>query len=54
MSRNVSLFAIVIFVKSLLDAADTGDYAIDDGKWIQVPLLKRYVTFGVQPVVTGP
>jgi len=33
--------------------ADTGEYAIDDGKWQPVPLLKKLVTFGVQPA-TGP
>jgi hypothetical protein len=33
---------------------DDGDYAIDDGKWQPVPLLKKLVTFGVQPVVTTP
>jgi hypothetical protein len=33
-------------------ADDTGDYAIDDGKWTPVPLLKKVVPFGVQPVVT--
>jgi hypothetical protein len=31
---------------------DDGDYAIDDGKWVTVPLLKKFVTFGVQPVLT--
>jgi hypothetical protein len=31
---------------------DDGDYAIDDGKWQAVPLLKKLVTFGVQPVAT--
>jgi hypothetical protein len=36
------------------DAFDTGSYAIDDGKWTSVPLLKKSVTFGVQPVVAGP
>jgi hypothetical protein len=36
------------------EAFDTGYYAIDDGKWTSVPLLKKNVTFGVQPVVTGP
>jgi hypothetical protein len=36
------------------DALDTGYYAIDDGKWTSVPLLKKAVTFGVQPVVAGP
>lgn len=35
------------------DQTDTGTYAIDDGKWQPVPLLKKLVTFGVQPV-TGP
>jgi hypothetical protein len=29
---------------------DTGDYAIDGGKWTPVPWLKRTVYFGVQPV----
>jgi hypothetical protein len=36
------------------DALDTGYYAIDDGKWTSVPLLRKYVPFGVQPVLTGP
>jgi hypothetical protein len=36
------------------EAFDTGDYAVDDGKWTSVPLLRKYVPFGVQPVVTGP
>ena len=30
---------------------DPGYYAIDDGKWQPVPLVKKLVTFGVQPVV---
>jgi hypothetical protein len=34
------------------DALDTGDYAVDDGKWVSVPLLKKVVTFGTQPVTT--
>jgi hypothetical protein len=34
-------------------ALDTGEYAIDDGKWISVPLLKKTVTFGVQPTTTA-
>src|SRR6266550_1659545 len=29
-----------------------GKYAIDDGKWQPVPLLKKLVTFGVQPVTS--
>jgi hypothetical protein len=33
---------------------DDGDYAIDDDKWQPVPLLKKLVTFGVQPIVTTP
>jgi hypothetical protein len=33
-------------------AYDTGYYAIDDGKWTPVPLIKTNRTFGVQPVVT--
>jgi hypothetical protein len=38
------------------DVLDPGYYAIDDGKWLEMPLLKKTVTFGVQPVVvtTGP
>jgi hypothetical protein len=31
-------------------ADDTGDYALDGGKWTAVPWLKRAVTFPVQPV----
>ena len=31
---------------------DDGDYAIDDGKWQPMPLLKKFVTFGVQPVAS--
>jgi hypothetical protein len=30
-------------------ALDTGDYALDGGKWIPVPLIERSFTFGVQP-----
>jgi hypothetical protein len=33
---------------------DDGDYAIDDDKWQPVPLVKKLVTFGVQPLVTTP
>ncbi len=33
---------------------DDGDYAVDDGKWQSVPLLKKLVTFGIQPPITGP
>ena len=37
------------------DVVDTGYYAVDDGKWTSVPLLKKLVPFGVQPVTTtGP
>lgn len=38
------------------EAVDDGDYAIDGGKWQPVPVLKKQVTFGVQPapVVTSP
>jgi hypothetical protein len=36
------------------DSFDPGYYAVDDGKWVQVPLLRKLVTFGVQPVTTGP
>jgi hypothetical protein len=32
------------------DQTDTGEYAIDDGKWQPVPLVKKLVTFGLQPV----
>ena len=34
------------------DQLDAGQYAIDDGKWQPVPLLKKLVTFGVQPVTS--
>ena len=30
---------------------DPGYYAIDDGKWQPMPLVKKLVTFGVQPIV---
>jgi hypothetical protein len=30
-------------------ALDTGDYAVDGGKWTPVPLIERSFTFGVQP-----
>jgi hypothetical protein len=30
---------------------DPGYYAIDGGKWLPVPLVKKLLTFGVQPVV---
>jgi hypothetical protein len=33
---------------------DPGSYAVDDGKWQPVPLVKKLVTFGVQTVVTTP
>jgi hypothetical protein len=33
---------------------DDGDYAIDDGNWQPVPLFKKLVTFGAQPVTTTP
>jgi hypothetical protein len=36
------------------EAYDTGYYAVDDGKWTSVPLFKKIVPFGVQPVVPGP
>jgi hypothetical protein len=33
------------------DSLDTGTYAVDDGKWQSVPLLKKLVPFGTpQPV----
>ena len=35
------------------DEIDTGQYAVDDGKWQDVPYLKKLVTFGTpQPVST--
>ena len=34
-------------------ADDTGEYALDDGKWLPVPWLERSVSFGVQPVTAG-
>jgi len=34
-------------------ADDTGEYAIDDGKWIPVPWLERSVQFGTQPFTAG-
>ena len=39
-----------------LTSDDTGDYALDGGKWTAVPWLKRFVNFGVQPVLppAGP
>jgi hypothetical protein len=36
------------------EAYDTGYYAVDDGKWTSVPLFRKIVPFGVQPVVPGP
>jgi hypothetical protein len=33
---------------------DPGSYAIDDGKWQPVPLVKKLVTFGVQPIFATP
>jgi hypothetical protein len=37
------------------DALDDGDYAVDGGKWQPVPVLKKLITFGVQPpVVASP
>lgn len=35
------------------DADDPGDYALDGGKKIPVPLSPRFVTFGVQPVAAA-
>jgi hypothetical protein len=39
-----------------LTADDTGDYALDGGKWTPVPWLKKVVPFGVPPVAlpAGP
>jgi len=34
-------------------ADDTGEYAIDGGKWIPVPWLERTVLFGTQPFTVG-
>lgn len=31
-------------------ASDTGDFALDGGRWNAVPLLTKSITFGVQPV----
>jgi hypothetical protein len=37
------------------DTLDDGDYALDGGKWQPVPVLKKLITFGVQPpVVSSP
>jgi hypothetical protein len=33
---------------------DPGDYSIDDGKWIALPVLQKRVPFGVQPASTNP
>jgi hypothetical protein len=30
-------------------ALDTGDYSIDGGKWVSVPLVEKIQPFGVQP-----
>jgi hypothetical protein len=35
-----------------LTADDTGDFALDGGRWTSVPWLKRIVNFGVQQVVS--
>jgi hypothetical protein len=32
---------------------ETGDYALDDGKWTPVPWLKVGVPFGTPPIVAG-
>jgi hypothetical protein len=37
-----------------LNVDDPGDYALDGGKRVPVPLNPRPVTFGVQPVATTP
>jgi hypothetical protein len=38
-----------------LTAVDTGQYALDNGKWFAVPLLEKLVAYGVQPpITTGP
>jgi hypothetical protein len=33
---------------------DSGEYAVDDGKWQDVPLLKKLVTFGTPQPVSAP
>jgi hypothetical protein len=33
---------------------NSGDYALDNGKWNPLTVLTRTVRFGVQPVSTGP
>jgi hypothetical protein len=36
-------------------SVDDGDYAVDGGKWQQVPLLRKLVPFGLQPPpIAGP
>jgi hypothetical protein len=35
-------------------ALDTGQYAVDDGKWQDVPLLRKFVPFGTPQPVTTP
>lgn len=37
-----------------LTADDTGQYAVDGGKWIDVPWLQRAVPFGDQPIPAAP
>jgi hypothetical protein len=37
-----------------VDQLDTGQYAVDDGKWQDVPLSKKLVTFGTPQPVTTP
>ena len=34
--------------------SDPGDYAVDNGKWISLPVLQKKVSFGVAPVSTSP
>ena len=33
-------------------ASDQGRYALDSGKWVEVPVLERLVAYGVQPSTT--
>jgi|SRR5581483_577013 len=52
---GIDLTAVGIGVATLtgdIEALETGDYALDGGKWTPVPYLKRVIPFGVQPA--GP
>jgi hypothetical protein len=55
-ASGIDLTAVGVGVAQLTGDAfvDSGDYALDNGKWTPLTVLPHTVRFGVQPVITSP